>query len=127
MARPIRPLLKTDASHLDSKYLRDYGVKLRRFDLDSGMTLDPRTGKPDANTKLFTKPISVTSMDQAVQDKRPWYSPFSHTERPLRWDEDLDDWWHAYLIGNHLSMYLRNHHNPNMLGLIEGTGWKGIT
>ena len=121
--RLVRPLLKTSDPYVSPSYLQDFHVKCRRFDLYTGATFDPRTGKPDPSARVFTQPISEKSMERAVNATRPWVTDIDDN-RTLHWDEDLDDWWHAFQIGNHLDTYLVNNYNQNLPGLLGGTGWQ---
>lgn len=120
---PLAPLLKTTDPHLSPAYLEDHRIKCRRLDFESGATLDRAGRKADPNAKRYTRLVPPQEMQEAVNKTQPWISPHYGTLKTLHWDEGLDGWWHAYIIGNHLSMYLDSNKNGDIPGLIESTGW----
>lgn len=107
---------------------KSFRIKCYGLGLDTGATLDLRTRKPVPGPKPFTRIFPYETMRHTMETSKPWIEPFSGIPRFLNWDDCLDDWWHAFEIGNQLSMYLTEDGpgDGNVTPPILTSGWWSV-
>ena len=111
---PLAPMLKPEGDYVSPEYIKKYDIKVRHLDFESGVIRDSKTHARDPEARTFTLPPSRSEMLGLLETTKPWVA--DGEVQTLHYDESLDDWWHAFLIGQHLNRFLDGH-CENRLGL----------
>lgn len=122
----LTPLLTTSEPYLSDEYVHKFGIRRRRLDIFSGLAMRPGTQQPASRSTAFMRPMALDDVRTAVEEKRPWISSTYGSSHSLSWDENIDNWWQAYWIAEHIMMYARSHSDEWKLGLVYSTGWEGM-